>query len=113
MKKKHSYCEMKLKCTGFNPAFIKCQSEFGNSHNCYTEAPRPQDSSGSAEFNCSVTDMDRLNWLAERCYLPGDHPDDGILVVVSEKYSPMGSFSCNQANDREALRAAIDKAMNE
>ena len=58
-------------------------------------------------------DTERLNWLAQRCYLPGDHPDTDILVVVSEKWSPLGSFSCNQENDNKALRVAIDKMMAE
>lgn len=54
-------------------------------------------------------DTERMNWLAQRCYLPGDHPDKDIFVVVSEKWSPLGSFSCNQENDNKALRNAIDK----
>ena len=57
------------------------------------------------------SDSKRIDWLAQRCYLPGDHPDTDILVVVSEKWSPLGSFSCNEENDNKALRAAIDKMM--
>ena len=53
----------------------------------------------------------RYSNLSLRCYLPGDHPDKDILVVVSEKWSPLGSFSCNQENDNKALRNAIDKMM--
>ena len=56
-----------------------------------------------------MTDTERLDWLAERCYLPGDHPDKGILVVVDEQAAPLGSFSCGRENDRAALRAAIDR----
>ena len=58
------------------------------------------------------TDTERLNWLAQRCYLPGDHPDKDILVVVSEKWSPLGSFSCEPERDNKALRNAIDKMMD-
>ncbi len=58
-----------------------------------------------------MNDTERLNWLAARCYLPGDHPDDDILVVVSGKWAPLGSFTFNKENAETALRAAIDKMM--
>lgn len=56
-------------------------------------------------------DKARLDWLSTQCYLPGDHPDDGLLVVVSEKFAPLGSFNLSPNNDAVALRAAIDAAM--
>ena len=56
-----------------------------------------------------MTDTERLDWLSERCYLPGDHPDKGILVVVDEQAAPLGAFSCGRENDHAALRAAIDR----
>jgi len=59
-----------------------------------------------------MTDTERLDWLAERCYLPGDHPDKGILVVVDEQAAPLGAFSCGREFDRKALRDAIDRMAN-
>lgn len=35
----------------------------------YTEAPRPQDSSGSVEFNCSVTELAELKKCVERGFM--------------------------------------------
>lgn len=67
---------------------------------------RPVANSGSAS-----TDTARLQWLAGRCYLPKDHPDDGILVVVAERFAPLGVFTCDGENDLNALRMAIDRAM--
>jgi len=58
------------------------------------------------------SDTEILNWLAQRCYLPGDHPDDGILVVVSTEFSPLGEFTCNEKNDNAALRRAVARAMH-
>lgn len=66
---------------------------------------------GSGDLFGLPSDTDMLNWLAQRCYLPGDHPDDGILVVVSTEFSPLGEFTCNEENDNAALRRAIARAM--
>lgn len=55
-------------------------------------------------------DKERLDWLATQCYLPGEHPDDGLLVIVSEKFAPYGSFTLNEKHDAAVFRAAIDAA---
>jgi septal ring factor EnvC (AmiA/AmiB activator) len=55
-------------------------------------------------------DRDRMAHLALFCYLPNDLPHNReLFVVVSEKLSPLGSFSCHAENDLNALRSAIDK----
>jgi hypothetical protein len=58
-------------------------------------------------------DKAMLDWLATRCYLPGDLPEnrDQLFVVVPETVAPLGSFTCDPDNDAAALRAAIRKAM--
>lgn len=61
----------------------------------------------------SEKDTRRLNWLAERCYLPYEKPPLNIFVIVSEEAAPLGKFTCNIENDRKALREAIDKYMKE
>lgn len=58
---------------------------------------------------CDPNDEAMLDWLAERCFSPGDHPDDGILVVVSSEFSPWGEFAIGK--EKEALRRAIKRAM--
>ena len=58
------------------------------------------------------TDTDRLNWLSERCYLPEDHPDKGLFVVVDEESAPMGSFLAEREFNRAALRLAIDRMIS-
>lgn len=58
-------------------------------------------------------DVERLDWLSAQCYLPGEHPDDGLLVIVSEKYAKLGAFTCRPKDDQAALRAAIDAARGE
>jgi hypothetical protein len=52
-----------------------------------------------------------LDWLADRCYFPDDHPSDTICVIVPESASPQGSFTCNPTNDRQMLRKAASAAM--
>ncbi len=54
-----------------------------------------------------MSDTEMLNWLADRCYYPNDHPNDKICVLVPEEISANGSFTLNTENDRNALRAAI------
>ncbi len=54
-----------------------------------------------------MTDCEILNWLADRCYYPNDHPNDKICVLVPEEISKPGSFTLNAENDRAALRAAV------
>jgi hypothetical protein len=58
-----------------------------------------------------VNDTEMLNWLADRCYYPNDHPDDSIAVLVPDKFAPHGAFTCGNENDRAALRNAIEKAV--
>lgn len=55
----------------------------------------------------AMTDTEMLDWLAERCWFPNDHPDNEIAVLVPEQFSPLGSFTCNRYDHRKALRAAI------
>lgn len=54
-----------------------------------------------------MTDTEMLNWLAERCFYPDDHPNNRICVLVPESIAPYGSFTLNRIHDRMALRAAI------
>ncbi len=54
-----------------------------------------------------MSDTDIVNWLADRCYYPEDHPQDKICVLVPESISAPGSFTLNRETDRNALRAAI------
>ncbi len=52
-----------------------------------------------------------LDWLSHECFLPNDHPEDGLFVVVSEKFAPIGSFTCNAENDKAVFRQAIRQAI--
>jgi len=54
-----------------------------------------------------MSDTELLNWLADRCYYPNDHPMEKICVLVPESISSPGSFTLNRETDRNALRAAI------
>ena len=58
------------------------------------------------------TDSEMLDWIAMRCFLPNDHPEDDLIVIVPERFSKLGSFTCNPENDQQALRDAIQNAMN-
>ena len=60
-----------------------------------------------------ITDKERLDWLAIHCYLPNDHPKDGVFVCVGEEVSPLGSFNMFQSNDAKALRDAIDRSIED
>lgn len=58
-----------------------------------------------------ATDTEMLDWLAERCWFPNDHPNDVIAVLVPERFAQNGSFTLNPEKDRKALRKAIHRAM--
>ena len=76
------------------------------------QAPTRSVGCEAALLDCRTpTDTEMLNWLSEQAYYPGEHPDDGVLVVVSEKYAPAGSFNVGQ--EAKALRDAICKCMQE
>lgn len=60
-----------------------------------------------------MTDTEILDWLADRCFFPDDHPSDKLVVLVPEKFSPVGSFTLLPENDRRALRSAIEKAVSD
>jgi hypothetical protein len=61
-------------------------------------------------------DSERIDYMSALCYLPDDQPEPsdiastGIYVVVPESLAPLGSFTCNEANDRKVFREAIDAA---
>ncbi len=59
-----------------------------------------------------ATDSDILDWLAERCFFPNDHPEDDLIVIVPERFAAWGEFTMNPQNDKRVLRRAILKAMN-
>lgn len=57
------------------------------------------------------TDTEMLDWLAENCFYPGECPDDGVFVCVSESLAPHLSFIGSNPHDARVLREAIQKAM--
>ncbi len=54
-----------------------------------------------------MSDTEILDWLADRCYYPNDHPSDRICVLVPESVAATGSFTLDRENDRNALRDAV------
>lgn len=58
-----------------------------------------------------ITDSEMLDWLAERCFFPNDHPDNDLIVLVPERFAKWGTFTMNVDNDKRVLRSAIRSAM--
>ena len=53
-------------------------------------------------------DAERFRRLARECYLPDDHPENSVAVIVPESIVPLGGFTLDPDNDLKSLRIAVD-----
>lgn len=65
----------------------------------------------AVEIVDDATDTEILDYLADRCYLPDDHPDNEILTVVPQQFAAIGMFTGNEKHDRIVLRRVIVKEL--
>jgi hypothetical protein len=65
----------------------------------------------ATQLTAARRDAERLDWLSTRVYMPDDHPQRGIALIMGTDVVPHGGFSLEAENYREIARAAIDAAM--
>ena len=94
-----------------------CVDHTANAKNCFIPYPDKDTRSPGSELQSLrdriaelEADKERMDWLSDECYLPNDHPEEGIFMVVDEKSLSFGSYTGRTKEDRAAVRNAIDKA---